>query len=220
MSTQVLEKILNEKIIVIIRGIHGDTLQSLAKAYYTGGIFCMEVTLDQTSEGNREDTYAAINAISKKMGSNMCIGAGTVMNVEQVRKAVAAGAEFIISPNTDVEVINTTKNLGKVSIPGAFTPSEIANAYKCGADIVKLFPANMLGTPYIKSIKAPLSHIPLLATGGITPENITEYLNVGSTGVGVAGNLVNKTWIREGAFNNISMIAASYVNAIKQFSIM
>jgi 2-dehydro-3-deoxyphosphogluconate aldolase/(4S)-4-hydroxy-2-oxoglutarate aldolase len=215
MSKKVLEKILDEKIIAIVRGIYGDTLISLAKAYASGGIHCMEVTLDQTSEENREKSYSAIKAISLAMGTEMCVGAGTVMSREQVEKAVAAGAEFIISPNTDEEVIEATKKFAKVSIPGAFTPSEIAQAYKLGADIVKLFPANMLGTPYIKSIKAPLRHVPILATGGVTPENIVEHLKVGSAGAGIAGNLVNKNWIQEKAFDKITETAASYVNAIK-----
>jgi len=217
MFSQTLQQILDTKLIAIIRGVYGDTLVSLAKAYKEGGISCLEVTLDQTSEDNREKAYAAIAYISKKMGDTMCVGAGTVMNPDQVKKVVAAGASFIISPNTDQEVISETKRLNRISIPGAFTPSEIVKAYKFGADIVKLFPANMLGPDYIKSIKAPLKHIPILATGGVTPENIGDYLKAGSTAVGVAGELVKKVWIQEGSFSNITKTAIAYLDAIEQF---
>jgi 2-dehydro-3-deoxyphosphogluconate aldolase/(4S)-4-hydroxy-2-oxoglutarate aldolase len=214
MAGQVLKTILDEKIVAIIRGMYGQVIISLAQAYVDGGIHCMEITLDQTSAENRQMAYATIKAVSLQMGVKMCVGAGTVMNAQQVKEAVEAGAEFIVSPNTDWEVIAETKRLGKVSVPGAFTPTEIAQAHKLGADLVKIFPANMLGPSYIKSIKAPLKHIPFLATGGVTPENIGEYLKAGSAGAGVAGNLVNTVWIQEGRFDKIRETAAAYVQAI------
>lgn len=215
MSKQVLEKILNEKIIVIVRGLYGEVLLSLAKAYIEGGIHCMEITLDQESEENRNKAYDAMKLISSSLGDAICIGAGTVMSADQVSKAVKAGAEFIISPNTDEQVIRDTNALGKVSIPGAFTATEVAYAYKLGAHMVKLFPANMLGPSYIKSLKAPLKYIPILATGGVTPENIAEYLASGSAGAGVAGNLVNKAWIAESSFQKITQVAEAYVKGIR-----
>jgi 2-dehydro-3-deoxyphosphogluconate aldolase/(4S)-4-hydroxy-2-oxoglutarate aldolase len=137
------------------------------------------------------------------------------MTVEQVRMAAEAGAEYMISPNVDEDVIKETKRLGKLSIPGAMTPSEIAAAYKMGADIIKLFPANEVGLSYIKAIKAPLKHIPLMATGGVRPANAMDYLNAGSAALGVGGDLVNKQWIAAGEFDKIGQAARDFADSVK-----
>lgn len=213
MSQQVLEKILNEKIIAIIRGMSCEVIGNLIKAYSAGGIHCVEVTFNQCSDDNYKETLDAINLISQTEG--MVAGAGTVMNVEQVRLAAKAGAQYIISPNVDEDVIKETKKLGMVSIPGAMTPSEIAYAYKMGADIVKLFPTANLGLSYVKNIKAPLSHIRIQATGGVTPENIADYLKAGCVSAGVGGKLVDKKAIAEGDYQKIEEAAKQYVDAIK-----
>mgnify|MGYP002527735397 CR=1 FL=1 len=145
MSQAVLEKILEGKIIAIVRGIPSTKIVGLAQALEKGGVNCIEVTFDQTSEEKAKDTLAAIRAIKDALGDKVCVGAGTVMSVEQVHQAVEAGAEYMISPNVNEAVIRETKKLDKVSIPGAMTPTEAAFAYECGADIVKLFPAGLLG---------------------------------------------------------------------------
>ena len=145
----------------------------------------------------------------------MCVGAGTVMTVEQVRQAAEAGAEYMISPNVDEAVIGETKRLGKVSIPGAMTPTEAAFAHKCGADIVKLFPAGLLGAAYIKAVKAPLKHIPVTAVGNVTVENCAEFIRAGAVGVGVGGSLVSATLVDEGKFDEITATARAYVAALR-----
>lgn len=215
MSTNAYETILNEKVVAIIRGFSPETIIKLCKAYAANGIHCIELTFDQSSKEKQIETADTIKAVKDALGDQVCVGAGTVMTVEQVRMAAEAGAEYMISPNVDDEVIAETKRLGKVSIPGAMTPSEIAHAYKMGADIIKLFPANELGLTYIKAIKAPLKHIPLMATGGVRPQNAADYLNVGSSALGVGGDLVNKTWIAEGAFDKIGEAARAYAEAVK-----
>ena len=145
----------------------------------------------------------------------MCVGAGTVMTVEQVRQAAEAGAEYMISPNVDEEVIRETKRLGKVSIPGAMTPTEAAFAYKCGADIVKLFPAGLLGAAYIKAVKAPLKHIPVTAVGNVNVDNCAEFIKAGAVGVGVGGSLVSAKLVDEGRFDEITATAQAYVAALR-----
>ena len=132
-----------------------------------GGIHCIEVTFDQTSNETIAQTKQSIAAIKEQLGDRVYVGAGTVMTVEQVHMAVEAGAEYIISPNVNEAVIRETKKLDKVSIPGAMTPTEAAAAYEYGADIVKMFPAGILGPAYIKAVKAPLKHIPMTAVGGV-----------------------------------------------------
>ena len=212
MGMQTLEMILNEKIIAIIRGMSCEVVEKLAHAYAKGGIHCVEVTFDQTSEENRLVTLEAIRMLSKMEG--MCPGAGTVMTAEQVRLAAEAGAKYIISPNVDAEVIAETKKLGLISIPGALTPTEIAYAYKLGADIVKLFPTSELGLSYVKNIKAPLKHIPIQATGGVTPENIVDYIKAGCVCAGVGGKLVNKEAIAKGDYEAIAEAAKQYRDAL------
>lgn len=216
MSKEVLNKILEGKIIAIVRGIPSTEVVNLAQALVKGGISCIEVTFDQSSEEKAQDTLKAISNIRQALGARVCVGAGTVMSVEQVDAAAAAGAEYMISPNTDAAVIARTKKLGKISIPGAMTPSEVAEAYALGADIVKMFPAGVLGCGYIKAVKAPLKHIPVTAVGGVNPQNCADFIRAGAVGVGVGGNLVSPQYVTEGRFDEITAIAKSYVDALNQ----
>jgi len=215
MSKNAYETILKEKIVAIVRGFSSETVVELARAYAANGIHCIEVTFDQTSAENRLETAKTIRAVKEALGDAVCVGAGTVMTEEQVRMAAEAGAEYMISPNVDADVIRETKRLGKLSIPGAMTPSEIAYAYKLGADIIKLFPANEVGLSYIKAIKAPLKHIPLMATGGVRPNTAADYLKAGSSALGVGGDLVNKEWIAAGAFDKIGQAAKAFVDSVR-----
>lgn len=211
----VLKQIMESKIIAIVRGISSEKIVGLATALTAGGIRCIEVTFDQSSEEKAKDTLVAIRAIKDALGEKVCVGAGTVMTVEQVHQAAAAGAQYMISPNTDPEVIAETKALGLVSIPGAMTPTEAAYAYKCGADIVKLFPAGLLGAAYIKAVKAPLKHIPVTAVGNVNVDNCAEFIQAGACGVGVGGSLVSAQLVDAGRFDEITAIAKSYIDALK-----
>ncbi|MCD8249653.1 MAG: bifunctional 4-hydroxy-2-oxoglutarate aldolase/2-dehydro-3-deoxy-phosphogluconate aldolase [Lachnospiraceae bacterium] len=215
MAQEVLDKILEGKIIAIVRGISSEKIVALATAMEKGGINCIEVTFDQTSEAGKQNTLAAIWNIKEQLGDRVCVGAGTVMTAEQVRMAVEAGAEYMISPDTNEEVIRETKRLGKISIPGAFTATEAAHAYACGADIVKIFPAGTVGASYIKALKAPLKHIPMTAVGGVNPQNCKAFLDAGAVGVGVGGNLVSAKLVGEGRFDEITALAKEYMEALK-----
>lgn len=194
------------KIIAIVRGVKGKYYE-LARALYAGGIHSMEFTFDQSNPCEMDITTDAINMVSTKFGLDMLVGAGTVTTVEMVKLAYEAGAQFIVSPNTDAKVIEKTKELGMLSFPGAMTPTEIRAAYQYGADAVKVFPASTLGPGYIKAVRSPMSNIPLIAVGGIDESNISSYLNAGCVGVGVGGNLVNKEWVKSGEFDRITAVA-------------
>lgn len=212
MAQSVLDRIFEEKIIAIVRGVPSDQIADLARALVEGGVSCIEVTFDQTAP---EDTLTSLRATKSELGEAVCLGAGTVMTVEQVELAAQAGAEYMISPNVDEAVIRATKALGKVSIPGAMTPTETAFAYQCGADIVKLFPAGLLGPAYIKAVKAPLKHIPVSAVGNITIENCADFIQAGAVGVGVGGNLVSALLVKEGCFSQITATARAYREKLK-----
>ncbi|KAA8672686.1 bifunctional 4-hydroxy-2-oxoglutarate aldolase/2-dehydro-3-deoxy-phosphogluconate aldolase [Clostridium sp. MT-14] len=157
----------------------------------------------------------SIELIKKEFKGEICVGAGTVLTIEQVNNAIEAGADYIISPNTDIKVIKETKRLNKISIPGAFTPSEIVTAYDAGADFVKLFPAGLLGAGYIKAVYGPLNYIPLLAVGGVNLDNISQLMGAGISGVGVGGNLVNKKNVQAGEFGMIKKLSKKYVDKIE-----
>lgn len=209
-----LEQIQEEKIVAIARGVPAEKIVLLAEALLAGGISCIEVTFDQSCAEKETETLRAIQRLKMCLGDTVCVGAGTVMNTDQVRRAAEAGAAYMISPNVNESVIRETKRLGLLSIPGAMTPSEIVQAYTWGADIVKVFPASVLGTGFFKAAHAPLKHISMMAVGGITAENCAEFLHAGAVGVGVGGNLVNMKLLGEGRFQQISSIAQAYVCAL------
>ena len=215
MNQTVINEILKNKIIAIIRGIYGEDCRNLAQALYQGGIRLMEVTFDQAKEHTYADTQQAIRMIREQMNGKVLVGAGTVTSVELVELACQAGAQYIISPNTDVTVIRRTKELGLVSIPGALTPSEAQTAHMAGADFVKLFPTSQLGAGYIKAVRGPLNHIRLLAVGGVDQHNASSFLRAGAVGVGVGGNLANREWVQAGRFDDITNLAREYVEAVQ-----
>ncbi|HHW31487.1 MAG TPA: bifunctional 4-hydroxy-2-oxoglutarate aldolase/2-dehydro-3-deoxy-phosphogluconate aldolase [Clostridiaceae bacterium] len=215
MRKKIIQEILDNKIIAIVRGLKPEQCLRLAEALYKGGIKMIEITFHQANPDSFSDTAKSISSINKHFDGKVITGAGTVVTPEQVEMAFEAGAKYIISPNTDLSVIEKTRALDLVSIPGALTPSEVLAAHNAGADFVKIFPASNFGSSYIKAIKAPISHVRLLAVGGINEKNIKEYLGSGAAGVGVGGNLVNKKWIENGEFDKITALAKEYINNMK-----
>lgn len=212
---EVMEQVRSDKIIAIVRGLEGEHMLGLAKALYEGGISMIEVTFNQADPTKWMETTDAIRLISDRFAGKMLVGAGTVMTTEQLHLAYEAGAKYIIAPDVNVEVIKETKRLGLVSFPGAMTPSECVTAYNAGADAVKVFPAGQLGPAYIKAIKAPLSHIPMLAVGGITEKNAVDFIKAGCIGLGVGGMLVNGDLVRRGELDKITALAREYVKAVE-----
>ena len=198
------------KIIAIIRRLYGDTLIRLAEALNEGGIKVIEVTFDQADPECLSKTSEAISRLSRTFGDSMLYGAGTVLNTEQVETARQAGARYIVSPNVSPEVIRLTKSLGLISIPGAMTPSEILHAHDCGADYVKIFPAGELGLPYIKAVRAPISHVKFVAAGGVNEQNLGDFLNAGYTAAAVSGRLTDSAVIEAGDFDEITRRARAF----------
>jgi 2-dehydro-3-deoxyphosphogluconate aldolase/(4S)-4-hydroxy-2-oxoglutarate aldolase len=210
----VIERIKEHKIIAIVRGVALDDIVAMARALMEGGIRLLEVTFNQSSSTGEQDTAEAIRRLCSAFGGDMIIGAGTVVSERQVTIAVEAGAQYIISPNTDAAVIAKTLELGAVSIPGALTPSEVMYAHNLGAHFVKLFPAGNLGTGYIKAIRAPISHIPLLAVGGVNDKNLMDFFKAGVSGVGVGANIVDNKLIREKRFDELTALARLYTSQL------
>ena len=215
-KNNVIQLINEQKIIAIIRGLNEEYLLDTVQALLAGGINILEITFDHAKEDYIESTAKKIKTIRKYFGEGVIVGAGTVLTPEEVDKAVEAGAELIISPNTDERVIKQTVKLGKVSIPGALSPSEALQAYEAGATYVKLFPAGELGTSYIKALIAPLEHIPFLAVGGITVNNVAEFISLGVKGAGVGSSLVDKKVIKAKEYQKITQAAQSFNRSINK----
>lgn len=215
MRDQVIQAIEAEKIIAIVRGVSPDQCMRVADALYAGGIRLMEVTFDQKNPASFRTTADAIAAIGKAYEGRMLVGAGTVTTTELVELTAEAGGKYVISPDVNVDVIRRTRELGMVSLPGAMTPTEVMTAHRAGADFVKLFPAGNLGTAYVKAVRAPISHVKLLAVGGINEDNVADFLRAGMVGAGVGGNLANKKWIEAGDFGKITETARKLLEAVK-----
>ena len=215
MREDVIKRIEEEKIIVIVRGVESEKLIPLAEALYDGGIRLLEVTYSANGKVSDAQTADNIKMLAEHFEGRMYIGAGTVLTKEQVELTHKAGGTFIISPDTCAEVIEKTCELGMVSMPGALTPSEIQSAHKSGADFVKMFPITNMGIGYVKAVLAPLSHIKLLAVGGIDENNMEDYLKAGVCGFGVGSNIIDKKALANGDFASITELAKKYVSEVK-----
>ena len=209
---EIMELIEQNRVIAIVRGMHPDQMAPLARALERGGIRMMEITFNQNAPETFQNTVNAIRTLSQNM-RDMAIGAGTVMTLEQLHRAADAGARYIISPDVNPALIAETKRLGLTSLPGAMSPTEIVTAWNAGADAVKVFPIGDLGVGYLKAIRAPLSHIPLIAVGGVNERNCADFLRAGAIGVGVGGQLVNREWIDAGEFYKIASLAGKIAQA-------
>lgn len=208
---KIIANIRNKKVIAIVRDFEPKQCVKLAQALYAGGINMIEVTFDQSRPDAYAETTEAIRAIRDHFAGEVIPGAGTVMTVEQVDLAKEAGAFYIISPDTNIEVIRYTRKAGLVSLPGAMTPTEAVSAHQAGADMIKLFPIANLGASYLKALKAPLKHIDFMAVGGVSPENIHEFIKAGAAGAGVGGLLTKKELVEAGEFEKITELARRYV---------
>lgn len=208
---QVAELIRAERFIPVVRVATTQEALDVADALKAGGARLIEVTF--TVQGALE----VIRKLKERYGTEIVLGAGTVLDVEGASSAVSAGAEFLVSPAFDMDVVLFAKKSNRLVIPGAMTPTEILNAWKAGADMVKVFPAGRLGGPdYIKSIRGPLPFIPLVPTGGVDLRSAASYIKAGATALGVGGELVDKRAVAEGQFDRIRESTRAFVRTIRE----
>ena len=215
MAQDLCARLREKKLISIVRGAPTEKITKIADAIYRGGFRFMEITFDQSGKTPHAVTAEQIRIVREAFDGRLHVGAGTVMTEAQLKLAAEAGAEYIISPNVDTAIIRATKAAGLISIPGAFTPSEIAGAYQAGADFVKLFPVDCVDLKYIKAVRAPINHIPLLAVSGVTPENLGDYLKAGMAGAGIGSILVKGEDVAADNFDAIAARAARYVAVVE-----
>ena len=212
--TDAIETLKRDRLMVLARGIPKNVLLKGVAAIADAGVTVFESTFDHRRDDCTAENAEKIAALVAEFGGRMAIGAGTVLSVEEVRAAHDAGATFIVSPDSDPEVIAETKRLGMASIPGAMTPTEIKRAYALGADIVKLFPADDLGYHYIQNLKGPMPHIPLMATGGVNPETIPEFLSRGIMAVGTGITIFRPALVAAEDYDGIAALARAHIEAI------
>lgn len=185
-------------IIPVIRNSNIENISNILNSLYEGGIKAVEITAE--TKGFLE----ILKKVVSEYGDKMYIGVGTVLDPETAAISIMHGADFIVSPTFNLETITMVKRYGKLMISGALTPTEVLEAYTLGSDIIKIFPAGNLGASYIKNIKGPLKHIPLMATGGIKKDNYLDFLDAGCIAVGLGSDLVN----------------AKYLNKEKEFQVL
>lgn len=194
---EILSVVEKQKAVAIIRLPDSDLYEPVAEAMYNGGIRVSEITMTVPN---------AISLIKKAVANSredMIIGVGSVTNAEMTEKAVEAGAKFVVSPVMKKEIIDKARSLNVPVMPGAFTPTEIQQAWDWGADIIKVFPAGILGMKFFKAVKAPLPHLKLMPTGGVSLTNGGEWIKAGACAVGVGSALLDKEAIGRGDFDQI-----------------
>ncbi len=182
-----------------------------AEAVCAGGIPVVEITM--TVPG----AIDLIAQLSKTLGKEILIGAGTVLDAQTAQRCIDAGAEFIVSPGFDVETVEQVKRLGKLMAAGALTPTEVVSAWKAGSDFVKIFPCGSVGgAKYIKALKAPLPQIPMIPTGGVNLETAADLIRAGAEALGVGAELVSAAALQSGKTKEITETARKYVTIIRE----
>jgi 2-dehydro-3-deoxyphosphogluconate aldolase/(4S)-4-hydroxy-2-oxoglutarate aldolase len=209
-KTDDLSRVLRSGIVAVIRAKSGDLLVDVAEALLAGGVDVMEVTF--TVPG----AVKVLERVAEKLGSRVLLGAGTVLDTETARIALLAGAEFVVSPATNVEVISMCRRYDKLVMPGAFTPTEVVTAWEAGADIVKVFPSDVAGPAYLKALRGPLPHIRLMPTGGVNLETAGEFLRAGACALGIGGSLVEPKAVDSGDMKRIEQLARQYVDIVRR----
>lgn len=203
-----LSRVIRSGIVAVIRAPSGDRLVDVAEALLAGGIDVMEVTF--TVPG----ALRVLERVAEKLGDRALLGAGTVLDTETARAAMLAGAEFIVAPTTDLEVIRLCQRYDKLVMPGALTPTEVLAAWEAGADIVKVFPSDVTGPKYLKALHGPLPQVRLMPTGGVNLDTAADFLRAGACALGIGGSLVERKAVETGDLARIESLARQFVQIV------
>lgn len=203
-KTDQLGRVLTSGIVAVIRAPSGDLLVDVAEALLAGGVDVMEVTF--TVPG----AVRVLERVSERLGDRILLGAGTVLDAETARAALLAGAEFIVAPSTNREVIELCRRYDKLVMPGAFTPTEVITAWQAGADIVKIFPSDVHGPKYLKALRGPYPQVRMMPTGGVSLETANDFLQAGACALGVGGSLVEPRAVATGDLKRIETLARQF----------
>ncbi len=195
-------------LIAIVRFDRSEELVQVSRAIRNGGVCVIEFTM------TTPNALEIIQSAAREFGDEVLLGAGTVLDPETARAAILAGAEFIVAPTLNPRVIETCHRYSKTVIPGAYTPTEILNAWEYGADFVKVFPAEIGGPEYLKAIRAPLPHVKLIPVGGVSLDNVRDFIRAGAAAIAVGSNLVKKSAVAGKRFDELTGLARQFAEAV------
>jgi 2-dehydro-3-deoxyphosphogluconate aldolase/(4S)-4-hydroxy-2-oxoglutarate aldolase len=205
-----LKRILDGALVAVVRAPDPTGLVDVVRALADGGVTAAEVTL---TVPNALDVLKAAKAT---LGDRVVLGVGTVLDPESAWAAIDAGAAFVVAPTLDHDVVRICRQRDTVVMPGAFTPTEIYAAWRAGADVVKVFPADAVGPAFFKAMRGPLPQIKLMPTGGVDLTNAAAFLKAGAACLGVGGQLVDPTLVKDRAFDRITDLARQYVRIVQE----
>ncbi|MDQ8735109.1 bifunctional 4-hydroxy-2-oxoglutarate aldolase/2-dehydro-3-deoxy-phosphogluconate aldolase [Paenibacillus sp. LHD-38] len=205
-----LQQLKDSGIVAVIRRPPYNKVIQITDALVSGGVGALEVTVDT------DRAYEIITQLKERYEGKALVGAGTVLDEQTAKAAIEAGADFIFSPILDEATIRLTNQYGRISIPGVMTPTEIVKGYQYGADMLKIFPGSSLGVNYIKELSAPLGHIPMMPTGGVTLDNVGPFIRAGAVAVGIGSSLTNVKAIAEERYEELTRLARQFRLEIKK----
>ncbi|HKI35978.1 MAG TPA: bifunctional 4-hydroxy-2-oxoglutarate aldolase/2-dehydro-3-deoxy-phosphogluconate aldolase [Gemmataceae bacterium] len=205
-----LQRVLDCGIVAVVRSPDSEQLVEVCRALADGGVTVAEITMTVP------DALQVLGRVRAALGDRVLLGAGTILDPETARAALLAGAEYVVAPVVNREVIRVCRRYSKLVMPGAFTPTEILSAWEAGADVVKVFPADVLGPAFFKAVRAPLPQIRLMPTGGVDLKTAADFLKAGACCLGVGGQLVEAKAVAEGNFDRIRDLARQYTTIVRQ----
>lgn len=207
----IFNRMIDEGVVPVVRVTSAQEAIDVSEAIKEGGISLIEITMSV------QGAIDVIKELTKKYKDEIIMGAGTILDPETARAALLAGAQFIVTPTLNLEVIQMAHRYSAVVVPGAMTPTEILTAWNAGADMVKVFPAAQLGGPeYLKALKGPLPQILLVPTGGVNLQNAGAFIKAGASAIGVGGELVDKKAVKEKKFNIVTENARAFLKAVRE----
>ncbi|HEX2209860.1 MAG TPA: bifunctional 4-hydroxy-2-oxoglutarate aldolase/2-dehydro-3-deoxy-phosphogluconate aldolase [Longimicrobium sp.] len=204
----IVQRITTLGALAVVRLARADDVLPAARALHAGGVSAIEVTM--TVPGALD----AIERLAREGDAEMLIGVGSVLDAETARRAIEAGARFVVSPVFRQEVVDEAHRMGVAALPGAFTPTEILRAHEAGADMVKVFPSDALGPAFIKGVLAPMPFLRLCPTGGVTPQNAGTWIKAGAAAVGLGSALVDAALVAKGDWRMITSLARKTVDEV------
>ncbi len=205
-----LQRVLDCGIVAVVRSPDSSQLVQVAQALADGGVTIVEITMTVP------DAQDVLRQVRRALGDRVLLGAGTVLDPETARAVLLAGAEYVVAPTLNIEVIRLCQRYDKLVMPGALTPTEILSAWEAGADIVKVFPADVVGPAFFKAMRGPLPQIRLMPTGGVDLTTAAAFLKAGACCLGVGGQLVDAEAIAARNFDRIRDLARQYANIVNQ----
>jgi 2-dehydro-3-deoxyphosphogluconate aldolase / (4S)-4-hydroxy-2-oxoglutarate aldolase len=205
-----LRRVLDSGLVAVVRAPDSRLLVDAVGALADGGVSVVEITM------TLPDALEVVRQVRKALGDRLLLGAGTILDAETARAALLAGAEFLVAPTVNLDVIRLCRRYDKLVMPGAFTPTEILTAWEAGADIVKVFPADVVGPAFFKALRGPLPQVRLMPTGGVDLQTAAAFLQAGACCLGVGSQLVEPRTVAERNFDRIRDLARQYVAVIQQ----